>query len=75
MKSKIHEFLKEKKLKNMSKNFYSLLVVLALSGAAFAQNTLKGKVYDENGKPLSGALIFEKGSMNGTTSANTTNKE
>ncbi|HET7818107.1 MAG TPA: carboxypeptidase-like regulatory domain-containing protein, partial [Bacteroidia bacterium] len=35
---------------------------------SYAQNKLTGKVYDENGKPLSGAFIFEKGSMNGTTS-------
>ena len=34
----------------------------------FSQNTLTGKVFDDNGKPLSGAFIFEKGSMNGTQS-------
>lgn len=50
------------------KKFYSLFIALILCGAAYSQNTLKGKVFDENGKPLSGAFIFEKGSMNGTTS-------
>ncbi len=44
----------------------SFIFLLGLS--AFAQNKLTGKVFDENGKPLSGAFIFEKGSMNGTTS-------
>jgi len=50
------------------KNIFILVIAFTLSVSAFAQKTLKGKVFDENGKPLSGAFIFEKGSMNGTQS-------
>src|ERR1035437_2008737 len=50
------------------KNILILSIAFALCISAYAQKTLKGKVFDENGKPLSGAFIFEKGSMNGTQS-------
>lgn len=51
------------------KKLYLLLFIIVIGISAFAQNVLKGKVFDENGKPLSGAFIFEKGSMSATTSA------
>lgn len=51
----------------MKKQLLFLLSFL-ISVSVFAQYILSGKVYDENGKPLSGVLIFEKGSMNGTQS-------
>ncbi|MBI3500849.1 MAG: TonB-dependent receptor [Bacteroidetes bacterium] len=51
------------------KKIYSLLIALTICGISFSQNTLKGKVYDENGKPLSGAFIFEQGTMNATRSS------
>jgi iron complex outermembrane recepter protein len=47
---------------------FAIISIACIS--SFAQNKLTGKVFDENGKPLSGAFIFEKGSMNGTTSGN-----
>lgn len=50
------------------KKLFSLLFTVCLSAFAFSQGTLTGKVFDENGKPLSGAFIFEKGSMGGTIS-------
>lgn len=50
------------------KNLFLLGVCLFLFTGAWAQNTLTGKVFDEEGKPLTGCFIFEKGSMNGTMS-------
>ena len=50
------------------KKLFTLFFALTLSVFSFSQSTLTGKVFDDNGKPLSGAFIFEKGSMNGTQS-------
>lgn len=50
------------------KKFVLLFVCLALSIGVWAQTTITGVVSDEEGVPLIGATIMEKGTFNGTIS-------
>jgi len=45
-----------------------LVALLSLCSAAYAQESVSGKVTDENGAPVAGANIVEKGTTNGTLS-------
>lgn len=49
------------------KNITSIVLVLFVSFSAFAQLSVHGVVKDDNGEPLPGATILEKGAPNGTT--------
>jgi len=49
------------------KHLFILFFFLAAIGNAAAQNTLKGKVTDQNGEPLVGVTVSERGTSNGTT--------
>ncbi len=51
------------------KQLFILFFFLAGLGAVSAQNTIKGKVTDENGEALAGVTITERGTTNGTTTA------
>lgn len=51
------------------KQFFILFFLLVSISSADAQLTLKGKVTDENGEPLVGVTINERGTSNGTISA------
>jgi len=52
---------------NLAKKASALILVTSLSVAAFAQTqTIKGKIVDENGDPLVGVTVQEKGTNNGT---------
>ena len=47
---------------------YLVIALMLLSTAIFAQNhQVKGTVSDQDGKPLAGFTVFEKGTSNGTT--------
>lgn len=46
----------------------SLSMLLVCSGMAFAQTTIKGKVTDDKGAPITGTTIVVKGTTIGTTS-------
>lgn len=53
----------------MKKHFLSVLIAMAVSTSAFAQQekTITGTVYDRNtGEPLIGVTIMECGTHNGT---------
>ncbi len=51
----------------MSKKVYTLIAVMLMAVASYAQNTLKGMVTDqETGEPLIGANIIIKGTVVGT---------
>jgi iron complex outermembrane recepter protein len=50
------------KMKQFLLSLFSLMITLALQ----AQHTVSGKVTDENGQPLIGATILEKGTNKGT---------
>ena len=50
----------------MSKKLFSVILLLSLGFAAFAQNALKGVVKDENGAPLEGVTVMIAGTTNGT---------
>lgn len=50
------------------KQSFLLFFLLALSTLLSAQNTLRGKVTDENGEALAGVTISERGTNNGTQS-------
>jgi len=50
------------------KTFLTIVIVL-MSTITFSQEkTIKGKVIDELGEPLTGVSVVEKGTTNGTTS-------
>ena len=52
---------------NFARKACALLICASLSVAAFAQSqVIKGKIVDENGDPLVGVTIQEKGTNNGT---------
>ena len=52
---------------NFARKACALLICASLSVAAFAQTqVIKGKIVDENGDPLVGVTIQEKGTNNGT---------
>jgi iron complex outermembrane receptor protein len=51
----------------MKSIFYSLVVALLCFQGVAAQNTVAGKVTDEQNVPLPGASVVEKGTSNGTT--------
>ena len=54
----------------MKKIILSLIVVMCLPFAAFAQRTLTGKVVDaENGQPLIGASLYWKNTTAGATTS------
>ncbi|MBC7902439.1 MAG: TonB-dependent receptor, partial [Gemmatimonadaceae bacterium] len=52
-----------------SKCIYCLssLIFLSLFGSAYGQS-IRGKISDENGKPMNGVSVFEKGTNKGVTS-------
>jgi TonB-linked SusC/RagA family outer membrane protein len=50
----------------MKKRLHLLLCLLLFSTLGFAQSKISGVVNDENGSPLVGAIIVEKGTTNGT---------
>ncbi len=52
----------------MKKIIYITSVLLAVCLNSFAQNTLKGKITDEDGNPIPGVSITQKGSTRGTSS-------
>ncbi|WP_152286836.1 SusC/RagA family TonB-linked outer membrane protein [Flavicella marina] len=49
------------------KNFTSVFLVFFLSISMYAQVNVHGVVKDNNGEPLPGATVLEKGAPNGTT--------
>ena len=54
-----------------TKNFFFFLtfvLTFMVSLSAFSQMTVSGEVKDEQGLPLPGATVIEKGTTNGTTS-------
>jgi iron complex outermembrane receptor protein len=51
------------------KQLFLLFFLLAAFSSAHAQITLKGKVTDENGEPLTGVTILERGTSNGAVTA------
>ncbi len=52
----------------MKKQIYLLLFCTIAMMSASAQNSLTGKITDEQGETLIGVTIYEKGTTNGTTS-------
>ena len=51
------------------KQLLFLFCFFAALGSLSAQNVLKGKVTDENGEPLVGVTVLERGTSNGTITA------
>jgi iron complex outermembrane receptor protein len=51
------------------KQLFFLLFFLAAACSLSAQQVLKGKVTDENGEPLVGVTVLERGTTNGTITA------
>lgn len=51
----------------MRKILTFLLVLFAGGIAAFAQQSVKGQVVDQNGLPIIGMTVLEKGTGNGVT--------
>ena len=47
------------------------LTILFVATALFSQNTISGKVVDEQGKPVSGANIYIDGTYDGASSSET----
>jgi iron complex outermembrane receptor protein len=52
----------------MNKKFTLLIVALLAATQILVAQTLSGKIEDSDGKPISGAIILEKGTTNGTHS-------
>lgn len=48
------------------KQIFSLFFFLAAVSSVFAQNTVRGKVTDQNGEPLAGVSVLERGTSTGT---------
>lgn len=48
------------------KQIFSLFFFLAAISGIFAQNTVRGKVTDQNGESLAGVSVLERGTSNGT---------
>jgi hypothetical protein len=46
------------------KQIFSLFFFLAAVSSVFAQNTVRGKVTDQNGEPLAGVSVLERGTSN-----------
>ena len=46
-----------------------LLLLFFAAAPLFAQNTVKGTVSDESGRPLAGVTVMVKGTKNGTSTA------
>ncbi|CAG5069767.1 TonB-dependent receptor P3 [Dyadobacter sp. CECT 9623] len=54
----------------VSRGIFSLLLMLAFVTAAHAQNTIKGKIKDEQGQALPGVSVVVKGTTAGTVTDN-----
>jgi TonB-dependent starch-binding outer membrane protein SusC len=54
----------------VSRSVFSLCLVLVTFVGAFAQNTIKGKIKDEQGQPLPGVSVVVKGTTSGTVTDN-----
>ena len=52
----------------MSRLLLLAIMLFGITSAAFSQGTIKGKVTDDQGAPLSGANVFIKGTTIGTIS-------
>lgn len=54
----------------VSRSVFSLCLALVTVVGAFAQNTIKGKIKDEQGQPLPGVSVVVKGTTAGTVTDN-----
>ncbi len=54
--------------KLLFRTFRAALTILLTSGCLWAQTTVTGKISDENGQPVPGVNIIEKGTTTGTSS-------
>ncbi|NEU09877.1 TonB-dependent receptor [Flavihumibacter sp. R14] len=52
----------------MRKLFFTLLTSFLILTTVVGQNILRGKITDEEGNPISGVSVLEKGSVSGTSS-------
>lgn len=52
----------------MKKLFFTLLILTLAFPCVYAQNILRGKITDEDGTPIAGVSVLEKGSISGTSS-------
>ena len=53
-------------LRHWKVSFLSMLLSLCMTAAFAQQGAIKGKILDENGEPIIGANVIEKGTTNGT---------
>ena len=53
-------------LRHWKVSFLSMLLSLCVTAAFAQQGAIKGKILDENGEPIIGANVIEKGTTNGT---------
>ena len=53
-------------LRHWKVSFLSMLLSLCMTAAFVQQCAIKGKILDENGEPIIGANVVEKGTTNGT---------
>ena len=53
-------------LRHWKVSFLSMLLSLCMTAAFAQQGAIKGKILDENGEPIIGANVVEKGTTNGT---------
>jgi len=51
----------------MKKIYFTLFVCIFSASFTMAQNSISGKITDDNNQPLPGASVIEKGTVNGTT--------
>ena len=52
---------------NITKLAVAVIMMLAFVFQAYAQNTLTGRVTDENGDPMPGVYVAVKGTQNATS--------
>lgn len=55
-------------MKPIVKNYFTLFIFLMFCGSMYAQNSVSGKVQDEQGQPLPGASVLIKGTNQGVAS-------
>jgi outer membrane receptor for ferrienterochelin and colicins len=55
-------------MKPIVKNYFTLFIFLMFCGSIYAQNSVSGKVQDEQGQPLPGASVLIKGTNQGVAS-------
>jgi hypothetical protein len=61
------------KLRLTKMTSFTMLSFLLFTANAFAQNTVKGKIVNEDGQPVAGASVVLKGTTTGTTTDNSGN--